>query len=88
MKEQTDKNIAYIIKEIWTYSFENHPAVRKGYRAIAVFYDEKLAKEICNKKGLHTNKYSSAIDEYSPQSRFFYTKVKSITNSTVGLLLN
>ena len=78
MKGQTDKNIAYVIEELWTDSLENQPSARIGYEPFAVTFDEKVAKNFCDKGGLCTNKYSSAIDEYNPMVKYRYKEIKII----------
>ena len=77
-KKQTSKNIVYLIEELWTDSLENHPSAQKGYKPFAVTFDEKVAKNFCDKGGLCTNKYSSAIDEYNPMAKYRYKKIKII----------
>jgi len=77
-KKQTDKNIVYLIEELWTDSLENQPSAQKGYEPLAVTFDEKVAKNFCDKGGLRTDKYSSAIDKYNPMARYRYKKIKII----------
>ena len=75
-KKQDNKNIAYLIEEIWMDGIENHPSNQLGYEPFAVTSSEQLAKDFCAKGRVYTNEDSWVITHDMPEYR--YKPIKNI----------
>ena len=75
-KKQTDKNIVYLIEEIWLDGIEDKPSLAVGYEPFGFTPDEEVAKSFCAKGRDYTRKDCWAISYTMPEYR--YKKLKEI----------
>jgi hypothetical protein len=70
-------NSIFLIEKIWIDSLENNPNRAVGYSIIGYVENEDIAKDICSKSKIYTQKDCWAILEEMPEYR--YKKILNVT---------